>query len=104
MVNSYPEVDEDTDYTLAGSLSCTYRRWCRKIRCFPRFDMFKEMATEEASEEYRFSIFWNKIIHEYTGGSTVSSRPIPRLNMMMELLAMSLFLSQCKCILKRKVE
>ena len=52
------------------------------------------MATEEASEEYRFSIFWNKIIHESTLEKYRFIRP-SELNMMMNFWR-CLYFESCK--------
>ena len=72
MVNSYPEVDEDTDYTLAEFFVMHKYRRCGvgKYVAFRVFDMFQgKWQLKRHPKNIGSVYFWNKIIHEYTGGN-----------------------------------
>jgi len=74
MVNTYPEVDEPTDYTVAEFFVMhKYRgRGVGKYAAFQVFNMFSGKWQLKRHPQNMNSVhFWNKVIHEYTGGNYV---------------------------------
>lgn len=71
MVNTYREVDEETDYTVAEFFVMYKYRGLGVGRhaAFEVFDRFKGSWQLKRHPKNIGSVhFWNKIVHEYTGG------------------------------------
>lgn len=71
MVNSYPEADEETDFSMAEFfVMYKYRRnGIRKYAAIKVFDMFKgKWQLKRHPKNIASVYFWNKVISEYTKG------------------------------------
>lgn len=72
MVNDYPEVDEDTDYSLAEFFVMYKYRRCGigKYAAMKIFDMFHgKWQIKRHPKNIGSVLFWNNVVSEYTKGN-----------------------------------
>ncbi len=85
LVNDYPEVPEKTDFCLSEFFILHKYRRCGigKEAAFKVFDLHRGSWQLKRHPHNTGSVFfWNKVIHEYTGGNyrLVQNYPNPKVN------------------------